>query len=180
MLKNVNKSAFTLIEIVVVIAIAVSLMAVATRFLFLTKPEAKISNIVDSFNNVVFLTKQNVFVSGKRHRFVISKAELKVQIEKGIVGSNKIIFEDLVSPYLKTKYVFPQNFNLHMIYSGGKRLEDDRSGFYCIDISRNGILPFVFIQFSLEDSKKGSQEKFTLRSQPFLGYFELENDWVKE
>lgn len=177
-MNNVNKSAFTLIEIVVAISIMVVLMGMATRFVSFGNPEAKIVNIVSSINNVVFLTKQNVIVSNKLHRLVFSKNELKVQVEKEMVGS-KVSFEDFVSSFSKAKFKFPPNFDLFAIYSNGKRVEDDKSGFFYIDISRNGILPFLFVQFSIED-RNGASEKYTLRSQPFLGYFELESGWIKE
>jgi len=175
---KVNRSAFTLIEVVVAMGIMIFLMSIATRFFKFKKAEDNIQTVVKKINNIVFLTKQNAFISDTKFSIEIKRDGIAIfKLVTDSAGKGKR--EEFVSSYLKTKYDFPQNITTRSVYKDGKRMDEDRRGSVFVDFSKNGILPSIFVQLAIA-SEGGTEAKVTLQAQSFLGYFELLDGWVRE
>jgi type II secretory pathway pseudopilin PulG len=180
-------TAFTLIEILVVLVIGAFLMTTITKrlYLFRKKPSARWSAVLDEFNNMLQFARQEA-ITGKKNYRLLFKKNIKeqpdfimVQIEEQDTESpNKKMYKQVDSDYFKTKYLFPKEIKMEAFYqNSSENMFDEQKGEgYCYVVP-NGLSQSCMIHLIKKEDLY--EDKVTFQVQTFIGEFEYFEDFIK-
>lgn len=189
-----NKKAFTLVEILMVMVVIGIMATIIFPRLFRRKPSEKWSMVLDRFNNSLVFARQEAISSGKNYRILFKSNSNNApdfivvqQEERDKEDKNKKIFKDVTSEYFETKYELPTNIKMLSFYknkveqfaesSPSPRLRTTgKNNAFCYIIP-NGLIQDVMIY--LVKRVKGKEDKVTFKSEPFLGEFKMTQGFTK-
>ncbi|MBD3273614.1 prepilin-type N-terminal cleavage/methylation domain-containing protein [Candidatus Dependentiae bacterium] len=180
---NGKRSAFTLIEILIVMVIIGFMVTIIPSWIFKKKVDATLPAVMSEFNNLLLIARQQAVLNQKTCRlFFKSEKNLRdyvvVQImEQDPENSEKKVFKVASSEYLDTKYDLPKGIKLEAVYLDGNELFSENKGeAYCY-ITPNSLVQDIMVHIirRLDDL----DQKATFKIEPFIGEFELYNGFLK-
>lgn len=180
-----KSNSFTLLEILIVlVVIGVATTIISTR-LIRRKPEEKISNVLNEFNNLIFFARQEAMINRCNVRLFFKSEkysqdfiviEKESAVAKAMVDTGKKIFKQIDSDYFETKYILPKTIKMQSFYKGKKEMfSDDKGRGYCY-IVPNGLVQDVMIY--LTRKLEYGEQKATFKTLPFFGKFEYFEGFV--
>ena len=171
--------AFTLIEIMVVIAILGFMAAMVLPKMFRKPPSAEWKNILDDINNVVLFARQEAIANQKTFRVKFKMPrEIVVEDEKDdIEKPGQMFYGQTTSFYFTTLITLSEFVTINGLYMGKQETMGDNKGEgYCYVIS-NGLVQDVIVH--LMRDYEGVVSKMSLKMKPFVGQFEMLEGHVK-
>lgn len=176
-MKKVGSSAFTLVEILIVMVIIGFLMVVTTRFV-VREPRKSMPYVLGTLNDLAYLARQESQIHSQIHRFVFRGNEVWIEKEEDTEDPARKIFKSLELPNVQTKYQFPSNINLVAVFVDGIDMLAENKGRTSIHITPDGMMQPAFVHLLVK--RVDVEDRFTLKVQPFLGTFELIEGWERK
>jgi hypothetical protein len=180
---NKNNSAFTILEILVVLAMVVFLATMVSPWLFKKKPAQDWPTILDRFNSFLFFARQEAISTNKVFRvvFKMNKKEpdsILVQEEsQDPENPDKIIYQQTQSEYFKTQDNLPEEIRMVAFYKGKvEQFAENKGNGYC-HVIPNGLVEEVMIYLIRKVDDK--EEKATFKISPFVGKFDFYEGFLK-
>jgi prepilin-type N-terminal cleavage/methylation domain-containing protein len=182
-----RSTAFTLIEILVVLVIGAFLMTIITKRLRLLrqKPAAEWSAVLDEFNNMLQFARQEA-ITGKKNYRLLFKKNIKEQPDFVIVQieeqdtehPDKKRYKQVDSDYFKTKYVLPREIKMEAFYQNSQEnmFDEQKGEGYCYVVP-NGLSQDCMIHLTKKEDVY--EDRATFQVQTFIGEFEHFDDFVK-
>ena len=175
---KVKSSSFTIIEVLIVVAIIVFMATIFARFI-IRKPETDWSYVLRELNNVTYLARQESITKSVVHRFsfVIGQEGSQDYMilhheEDDPEKPFTKIYVPTIFPYLDTMYKFPENIHIKALIVNGKNLFKDSAREASIYITVEGLIQSA--ELNLEEIKEGeSVGNVVFIMQPFLGKWKL-------
>jgi prepilin-type N-terminal cleavage/methylation domain-containing protein len=177
-----KQSAFTMIELLVVLLLIGVASSVFLPRLFKRSPAASWTTILDELNNLVFFARQEAISNKNTYRLVFQSnpnGPDSVMVEEESDDPEKPGKKTYVptsSFYMTTRYLFAPSVKFKAIYQGKRNVLVDGPTAVC-HIIPDGLVQDVWVQMvrKEENTEVGS----TYRMNPFMGKFELIEDLVK-
>ncbi|MCK4650972.1 hypothetical protein KAT08_02230 [Candidatus Babeliales bacterium] len=178
-----SSRSFTLLEILLVLAIIVSMSALITPWMFRKKPEVEWRAVLDELNNLISFARQESIATRKTYRLVFKLSRVGQDFievereERDAEKPEKKIYKRVHSEYLTTKYIFPSQIKMVAFYQKSREnlFEKNKGSAYCHIIS-NGLVQDCIIHMTRKIDKV--EEKGTFKIRPFLGTFEYYNGFL--
>jgi prepilin-type N-terminal cleavage/methylation domain-containing protein len=182
-----TRPAFTLIEIVVVIAIVATIAATTIPRMLQRTPRAEWSTILTDLNDIIFFARQEAITNQTVRRLMFQKSTNTQEPDFVVVQeevddpdrAGKKIWREVESYYATTKYKFHESIRLKGFYHNGRRqeeLEEQRGAGYC-HIVPDGLVEDVIVQLGHKDGANEFFESFVV--SPFFGTFSRQEGLVK-
>lgn len=176
-MKKVGPSAFTLVEILIVMVIIGFLMTMATRFI-VREPKKTITYVLGTLNDLAYLSRQEAQVHSKVHRLVFGGDEVLIELEEeDEQDPTKKMFKFLDMPHVQTKCQLPSNMNLSAVFIDGVDMLEENRGRAFVYVTPDGMMQQAFVQLLVR--RKDTEDRITFKCQPFLGIFELIEGWER-
>jgi len=179
------RSAFSLLEIMVVICIMALMAAIIIPRLLFRTPQAEWPTILADLNDVVFFARQEAISNQKVYRLTFkSYAEQSdtVAVEEELDDQEKPgkkIYRQASSFYFNTKYTFHESVKLKAVYHGKDEfLTDNKGEGYCYVIP-DGLVQDIIIYVIRKDKEKGVEIPASFILSPFFGKFEFHDGFVR-
>jgi len=180
---NKSRSAFTMIEIMVVIFLVGILATIVFPRAMRKEPQADWKTILEDMNNLVFFARQEAIANQRMYRlafhsvttgpdFVIVEEE-RQDPEK----PKQKIYVPATSYYFTPRYVFHPAIKIKAFFRGKKDvLEDQKGRGYCHVIS-DGLVEDALIHMTrkIDNEETGG----TFKMMPFFGKFEFFDGYQK-
>ena len=177
------KSAFTLLEIMIVMVIIGLMMTFVTPWLFKKEPSSEWPIVLTEVNNLVDFARQEAMANQKTFRLFFRKEKKDLDyivVEKEEEDPEKPdhkIYEQVHSEYFQTRYVLPEKIKMDAVYLGKKELfSENKDNAYCYVIP-NGLVQEVVVH--LERKVEDGYQKGTFKMEPFLGMFEYHEGFAR-
>lgn len=171
-----SSKGFTLIEMMVVLALIGLLISMVAPRLSRRSPSSEWRTIAEEFNNFVQFARQESIAEQVLFRLNLSRGKNKtpdvVLIEHLVKtdDAGKQEFAQMSSPYMKTRYEFADNVHIRAVYLGKQEIFIENGQAFCY-VAPEGLVQDVYIQ--LTRTEEGKEEVVTLKMLSFDGYFEL-------
>jgi len=179
-----KKSGFTLLEIVVAIAIIGLLATVVIPNLTTSKPKEEREKFISRLNSLVGFAWQNAIVARKTQKVEFNfDKKLVTVFQAGPTDKyGKVIWEPVKRAYIKTVIKIPDQLELKNFYIEGEdkvaKLGALQSVWFAI--SAGGISQEVVINFLDNKDKIGRKKRpVGLVINPFSAQFEVYNEFAK-
>ncbi|MBD3231306.1 prepilin-type N-terminal cleavage/methylation domain-containing protein [Candidatus Dependentiae bacterium] len=176
-------SAFTLIEIIMVMVVVSIMATIIPRWLITKEPVTELNTVLNEFNDLLYYARQEAIATQKNYRLTfksnITEPDfvLVEQEEKYPEDSSKKVYEQVFSSYFQTKYTLPYNIRMQALYHGKQNeFEQNKDYAYCYIIP-NGLVQPIIIH--IINKKDDQEDKVTFKIAPFLGKFELVENFVR-
>lgn len=176
-----NKAGFTLIEIIIVIAIIAAMATIVSPLLFGPKAKAQRSQYIAQLNQLLFLGWQQARITGKIHtvEFNFTNKTVSLQIVEDDITKRKPVSIN----YQQTQIEWPEQFDIknfiiegddQMAQGGGKRT----SWFYIVP---DGLTQDVILNFfdTKDLSPSGDPRPVGLVLNPFSAQFKEYDSFQK-
>ena len=171
-----SSKGFSLLELMVVLALLGFLISMVTPRLSRRSPSSEWKTITDQLNNLVQFARQESIVEQIPFRLVFSQGKNKtadyVLVEKLDTTKEvqKQVFSPVHSTYTPTRYEFAESVKLRAIFSGKRELllESGKAPCYIVP---EGLVQEIFVQLVRTENRK--EECVTLKMLPFEGQFDL-------
>lgn len=180
---NKLRSAFTFIEITVVLALIGVIAAVLLPRLVRRSPAVEWKNILDDFNNIVSFTRQEAVANQKVYRLTFKSSgeqgldTIMIEEEKDDPDKpGKKIYPIVFSYYFTTTYTLAKGVKLSAVYIGKQNQLDEKGGAHCYIIP-DGLVQDVIIR--VIRTINGVESKGSFRMNPFMGTFEFFDGFIK-
>ncbi len=182
MLTGYKSSAFTLLEMMVVIALVAVIAAFTVPRLFRRAPAVEWKNITDDLNNLVLFARHNALEYRKPYRLVFRQNQQQdtVTVEASMDVPEKpghIKYEPVAPDYMATTYKFADAVKLHAVYRGKIEMLADQHGVAYCAITADGLVQDVVVQ--LVRTLDGVESSGTLTMNPFFGTFDFVEGLVR-
>lgn len=178
-----NNSAFTLIEILIVMVVIAFMATIISPWLFRKKPAQNWPTTLDRFNSFLYFARQEAISTNKVYRVVFksNKQEpdfILVQEEtEDPENPDKIIYKQTFSEYFKTQYTLPDTIKMVSCYKGKvEQFAENKGNGYCFVIP-NGLVEDIMIYLVRKIDDK--EEKATFKISPFVGKFDFYEGFLK-
>jgi len=178
-----NKNAFTLIEIMVVMVVIGFMATIIGPRLFRKKDDVKIERVLGELNNMLTIARQEAIFTEKTYRLLFKSEKensdsVTIQVmENDSDNKDKFIPTKVVSEYLNTEYLLPNNIKIESVYLGKQDLlEDKKRQAFCY-ISKEGLSQNILIH--IVKINEDSKVKYSFKMEPFVGEFELSEGFLK-
>ena len=180
---NKTSSAFTMMEMMVVIFLIGVMATFVLPNLMRRKPSAEWPNVLEEVNNLVFFARQEAISHQKLFRIAFKATKrdqdfILVQEEKDDPEKpGRKIYEQVFSSYVTTKYVLPESISIDGLYHGkDETMEDNKQEGYCYVIA-DGLVQETLVRFTRKDEEEISRASFKMK--PFFGMFEYFEGHIK-
>lgn len=180
---NKQRSAFTFIEITVVLALIGVIAAVLLPRLVRRSPAVEWKNILDDFNNIVSFTRQEAVANQKVYRLTFKSSgeqgldTIMIEEEKDDPDKpGKKMYPIVSSYYFTTTYTLAKGVKLSAVYIGKQNQLDEKGGAHCYIIP-DGLVQDVIIR--VIRTINGVESKGSFRMNPFMGTFEFFDGFIK-
>ena len=177
------RSAFTLIEIMIVMVVIGMLATIAIPRFFRKTPQSDWTTIVDEINNLVYYARQEAISTHKVYRlhFVAKKDEtdsVMVEVEENDPEkAGRKIYLPVKSYYFNPVYKLPEIIEIEAVYHGKEeQLSENKSNAYC-HVIPDGLVQETLIHLVRTEEKQESKSSLTML--PFFGKFELTKGFLK-
>ncbi len=180
---NRTYKAFTLVEIMIVVAIIGIMAGIILPRMTKQKPSSKWTHILDELNSAVYFARQQAISNQQNFRLAIlalRNEDHKVVVEMEVddpekKGQTKFIRAE--SEYFDPEYVLPEIVKIHAVYQGKTEiLEENKGKAYCYVIP-DGLVQELLIH--IRRLYAGKESKMTFKVEPFFGRFTLHDGYVK-
>lgn len=171
-----SSSGFSLIEIMVVVALVGVLISMIIPRLTRRSPSSEWKTILSEFNNLTLLARQESIAEQTIFRLKFSRNNFPavdtITVERLSKTSpdGKQEFVQASSPYLATKYELSEAIRFRAIFQGKQNLLQENNEAFCYVIP-DGLVQDIYVQLIRTENLK--EEFATLKMLPFDGYFEL-------
>lgn len=174
-----RKAGFTLLEIIIAVAI-IGIMATAIGpSLFRSSPALSWQAITDELNSVVTYAQHEAIATQVKHCLVFGAQDNQahsVELHKEAIDpeTKKITTQPIDALYDQARYQFPEEIKITHAYYGKQELLEENK-----NIAECGVMPDGLVQdimLHLTKTEDGKETKATLHMQSFLGFFVLYED----
>ena len=178
-----TNSAFTLLEIMMVMVVIASMATIISPWLLRKKPSSEWPFVLSEFNNLVYFARQEAIVNQKNYRLTFkSNADTSDLViveseEDNPENPDKKIYKQALSEYLSTEYKLPDQVKMHAFYKNGKEeFSQNKRIAYCYVVP-DGLVEDVMILVN----RYIEQEEFkaTFKMVPFFGKFDFHTGFLK-
>ncbi|MFA5307221.1 MAG: type II secretion system protein [Candidatus Babeliales bacterium] len=182
MLTGYKNSAFTLLEMMVVIALVAVIAVFTAPRLFRRAPAVEWKNITEDLNNLVLFARHNALEQRKPYRLVFRQGQAHdtVTVEASVDDPDKpgrIKYEQASPDYMATTYKFADAVKLRAVYHGKiEMLAEQRGVAYCA-VTADGLVQDVVVH--LVRTLDGVESSGTLKMNPFFGTFDFFDGLVR-
>jgi prepilin-type N-terminal cleavage/methylation domain-containing protein len=181
-----SKKAFTLIEMVIAIAILALLVAVVVPTLMKRSPQFERKQFVAQLNGITQFAWQHAITTGVLHRIFLNIRKRTIIVEQASKkkenGGKKVEFVPVQSPYIKTDFVWPTQLTIQSAYIDGKdtlQLFDEAYEFWFF-IVPSGLTQDVILNFQdRKDTLAGRPAQLGLVLNPFTAQFKSYDKFQK-
>lgn len=174
-----ERSAFTLIEILIVVVVIGMMATMALPRLIRKPPTAKWETVLDELNNLVYYARQKAISTQHTYRLHFESTRklndiVQVEIEKDDPEKpGQKLYLPEKSYYFNPIYKFPTEITIQAVYHGKKNmLEEHNNHAYCYIIP-NGLVQDISLH--LERTQDEEKTKKIFKTSPFFGKFELKD-----
>ncbi len=178
-----KNSAFTLIEILMIVVVIGIVATIFSPWLLRRKPSEKWPAVLDRFNNCIYFAKQEAITTNKNYRILFRSNNnepdfIVVQEEKDDPEKpDQKIYKDVFSEYFQTKYILPDTIKMVAVYKGRKeQFAENKNNAHCYVIP-NGLVQDVMIY--LVHKMDGREMRATFKIEPFVGKFKFYEGYLK-
>ncbi len=178
------RSAFTLIEMMVVIGIMAFMAAIIIPRLAFRTPQAEWPTILADLNDIVFFARQEAISTQKVHRIVfkISADQLDTVFVEEELDDPEKPGRKIYSPtsfYFSTKYTFHESVKIKAFFNGKyESLAENKGEGYCYVIP-DGLVQDILIHVVRKNKENGTEIPVSFTLSPFFGKFELHDGFVR-
>lgn len=174
--------AFTLIEVLIVIAIFGFMANMITSRLGRRPPSSEWPTVLDTVNSLIFFARQEAISTQKIHRIAFfrkgKEVSMSVEVQKpDLEHPEKEIFEPATCPYFSVTQKVSECITIDTISHGKYDEWAERNGKAYCHVIADGLVQETIIR--LTRSYKGNESKVTFTMMPFLGKFEMTSDLAK-
>lgn len=181
--KNNITSAFTLIEMMVVITLIGIVMAVGLPKMMHRRPESELTTVLEDLNNLVFFARQEAISDQKVYRLTFCANKTppdEVLVEEGVDDPEKpgqTKFQLAASYTIKTRYVLHESVKIKSVFHGKQDdIASDVGKGYCYVIP-DGLVQDVVVHVIKKEGK--AEFKSSFKMMPFYGTFELSEGFIQ-
>jgi len=175
--------AFTLIEVMITVAIIGIIAAIGFPRLVRREPRTEWRHVTDEINNLVYFARQESISSKKIYRLAFNappKAAHTVVVERMEDNPEKPGEKHYVptkSDYFEGMYTFPETIKIHAAYKGRvEQLEANKNKAHCYVIPDGLVEDFLVHLIRIQE---GKESKISLKVLPFFGTFERHDGYLK-
>ena len=170
------QTAFSMIEIMVVILIIGLMASMILPRLVQRSPDAAWPAIADECNNMLYFARQEALTSQKIHRLVFNKKErsMHVEVDAGEKKPGVRDYQKVHSHYFTSSYTLPETVDFLSMKRGKKELFAENKGVAYCYVVPHGLVEDGVIRLERNEIEKTSAIHFTV--QPFLGAFRWEEE----
>lgn len=167
---------FSLIEIMVVVALLGLLLAMVMPRLSRRAPSSEWKTVLSEFNNLAQFARQESIAEQAVFRLNFSRGKnpapdtVTVERLSKIGPDGKQEFTQASSPYLPTKYELAETIRFRAVFHGKQDQLQEGGQAFCYLIP-DGLVQDTYVQLMRIENLK--EEAVTLKMLPFDGYFEL-------
>lgn len=177
--------AFTLIEMVIALAIIALLAVVAVPTLMQRSPQYERKQFIQKLNSLTQFAWQHAITTGKVHRLLFDMRKRTIVIQesqskKDVYG--KPLFKTVKNSYVRTEYVWPASIMVQSVFIDGKdplQIFDEayELWFYLVP---SGIAQDVILNFNdKNDTLAGRPRQFSVVLNPFTAQFKAYDTFQK-
>lgn len=177
------RSAFTLLEIMIVMVVIGIIATMALPRLTRKDPSSNWTTVLDEINNLVFYARQDAISNYKNYQLrftgkVIKPDKVTIEEEKASAEDpSKNIFVPAQAFGFATSYSLPKTISIEAVYHNKtEEMEDNKGNGYC-HIIPNGLVQKTTVHLSR--TEKNTTSKISLRMMPFFGKFEILEGFVR-
>lgn len=180
---DLKKSAFTLVEILIVMVVIGAMATIIIPRLFRKEPRADFNFVLNELNDLVYFARQEAIATQKNYRLYFQSNKnapdfITVEQEQDDPEKpDKTIFKQVYSDYLQTRYDLHPSVKMIHFYQGKKeQFEENKGRAYCYVVP-SGLVQDVIVHMSrIRDDN--TEFKGTFKVEPFLGKFEFYEGFV--
>ena len=175
--------AFTIIEMLVAIALIGVIAAVILPMLFRRAPGADWKTIGRELNNLVAFTRQEAIANQKTHRLVFQRRPNEadsVRIEEELPNPEKpgqLMYKPAKSEYFSTTYKLPSTVKIKTVYMGRQEMFEEKRGVAYCYVIHDGLVQDVLVH--LVRRIDNNEIVASYKMNPFLGRFEFYDGVLK-
>ena len=175
--------AFTIIEMLVAIALIGVIAAVILPMLFRRAPGADWKTIGRELNNLVAFTRQEAIANQKTYRLVFKRRPNEadsVRIEEEVPNPEKpgrLMYKPVSSYYFSTTYKLADTIKIKAVYLGRQEMFEERRGVAYCYIIHDGLVQDVLVH--LVRKIENNETIASYKMNPFLGRFEFYDGVLK-
>ena len=176
-------SAFTLVEMMVVIFLLGVMATTIVPRLLRRSPSVEWPNVLDDVNNLVFFARQEAIANHKLYRLTFKKSSKKsdcIMVEEEQEDPEKPqrkIFKQASSYIFNTKYTLPEETKISAVYHGREEMTAENKGQGFCHVIPDGLVQDILIHFTRATNEP--QPYATFKMMPFFGKFEYLDGHVK-
>ncbi len=172
----IKHKAFSLIEIMVVVAIIGMIIATTVPRILKRPSQAEWPVVVDMINDLVTLARQEAMTFQVAHRvtFAIKGEDQVIRVEGESTdpeNPSRKIYRPITSLYMKTDYLLPDAIRIRGVFWGKEeQLEQNKGEAYCY-VMPNGLVQSVLVHLVRFDEFEEEEDGLTLQMSTFYGQF---------
>jgi len=176
-------SAFTMIEILIVVMLVGLMATMVMPRLFRRAPNTQWKNIADDVNNLIFFARQEAIANQGiyRVRFKRKSGQKTIAVveqeQQNPEKPGTKIYVRAYSSYFNTQYEFADVISIDAVYLGKtNQMQENDGQAYCYVVPDGLVQPIIM---HLTRKLKGKISKISLKMAPFLGTFKILEKHVK-
>jgi prepilin-type N-terminal cleavage/methylation domain-containing protein len=167
-----KKAAFTLLEILIVVGAIGVLATMGVPRLLKRKPQEDWAHVVDEFNNIVAIARQEAILTHQPHRVsFVGRGKQRVFVEASSLDPEhpgKTQFKPLENPAYESEYALPEAVAMVGLYKNRVEQFAENKGVGACFIVPDGLVEECSVW--LQRGAVG-EEKKTFKMMPFFGTF---------
>ena len=177
------RSAFTLIEIMLVVVVVGMVATIIPKWLIKKEPSSEWPVVLDQFDDLIYYARQEAVATQNNYRLsfkqnVVDPDFVVVEQEESDPEDfSKKIYKQVFSEYFDTKYELPDSIKMQKFYRSKKNeFEENKGNAYCYIIPNGLVQPgMIHLLRKVEDR----EERVTFKIAPFLGKFEFVEGFLR-